>query len=316
MNLKVIKLFVLCFLFVSTAWSQGRPVQGGVSDRAVTPSSTPQANMTVNAQNSKKKTDHGKMITQVAGVAYIGLGTWLIKTAVANPPQVVMGVFTISQGLLALVQSANMGGASNLSNNAVNQTKDWGDGNFDLPGNGDPTAGMNPKDLETLRTSLKDLKKKGYEVNLKKATITDPKGKVISAKQGGSSAFAKANGVTDQMLESNMKKLNAIAKEAEQTAMSRVLAIPEDGSSGGGAGGGGIATSTDEFDFQMPGDGSMNMPPIERDPAALSAGLSKNFNGEPIGVSNDSIFMMMNRRYGLKDQQGFFFKPMEGFTAK
>ena len=315
MKFKVTQIFVLCFLFMSTAWSQGRPVQGGVSDRAVTPSSTPRANMTQNAESAKKKTDHGKMITQVMGVGMIGFGGWLIKTANGNVPQIAMGVFTVSQGVLSLVQSANMGGASNLSNNAVNQTKDWGDGNFDLPGGGDPTAGMDPKDLETLRTSLKDLKKKGYKVDLKKATITDPKGKVISAKQGGNAAFAKANGVTDQMLESNMKKLNALAKEAEQTAMSRVLAIPEDGSSGGGGGSGNMLTSTDEFEFQLPGDGSQNIP-IERDPAALSAGLSKNFNGEPIGVSNDSIFMMMNRRYGLKDQQGFFFKPMEGFTAK
>ena len=34
--------------------------------------------------------------------------------------------------------------------------------------------------------------------------------------------------------------------------------------------------------------------------------MTKNFNGEPIGVSADSLFDMMNRRYSLKANQETF----------
>jgi hypothetical protein len=39
----------------------------------------------------------------------------------------------------------------------------------------------------------------------------------------------------------------------------------------------------------------------------LAAGMSKNYNGEPIGVAADSIFLMMNRRYKVKESQDSFF---------
>lgn len=41
---------------------------------------------------------------------------------------------------------------------------------------------------------------------------------------------------------------------------------------------------------------------IGRDPAGVK-GMTKMFNGEPIGVAGDSIFEMMNRRYLLLDKQ-------------
>ena len=42
---------------------------------------------------------------------------------------------------------------------------------------------------------------------------------------------------------------------------------------------------------------------------ANSKGLTKNFNGDPIGVASDSIFEMMSRRYNLKNTQKTFFGP-------
>lgn len=46
----------------------------------------------------------------------------------------------------------------------------------------------------------------------------------------------------------------------------------------------------------------------ERTPSNV-AGLSKNFNGEQIGVAEDNIFAMMNRRYQTKDKQNSFLDP-------
>lgn len=40
-----------------------------------------------------------------------------------------------------------------------------------------------------------------------------------------------------------------------------------------------------------------------------SAGLTRNFNGDIIGASGDDIFLMMNRRYRLKNEQDSFIAP-------
>lgn len=45
--------------------------------------------------------------------------------------------------------------------------------------------------------------------------------------------------------------------------------------------------------------------PRERNPAA-AAGLIKEFNGEPVGAAGDDLFVMMNRRYNLKNAQDSF----------
>lgn len=46
-------------------------------------------------------------------------------------------------------------------------------------------------------------------------------------------------------------------------------------------------------------------------PSGQIAGLSKNFNGERIGVSAENIFNMMARRYKTKEKQNSFFDPSE-----
>jgi hypothetical protein len=41
------------------------------------------------------------------------------------------------------------------------------------------------------------------------------------------------------------------------------------------------------------------------------AGLTKNFNGEKIGVAAENIFNMMTRRYKTKEKQDSFFDPSD-----
>ena len=49
---------------------------------------------------------------------------------------------------------------------------------------------------------------------------------------------------------------------------------------------------------------------LARAPASsLVAGLTSKYNGENIGVAADDIFMMVTRRYQLKNQQDSFISP-------
>ncbi|MES2802274.1 MAG: hypothetical protein V4654_07260 [Bdellovibrionota bacterium] len=55
-------------------------------------------------------------------------------------------------------------------------------------------------------------------------------------------------------------------------------------------------------DLGAKGDGKK----LEEDRKPSSEGLAKEFNGELIGVAGDDIFLMMNRRYKLKNEQDSF----------
>lgn len=49
--------------------------------------------------------------------------------------------------------------------------------------------------------------------------------------------------------------------------------------------------------------------------AAKVAGLSTNYNGEPIGVASDSIFEMVKRRYEVKDKENSFINDLITVTS-
>ena len=82
---------------------------------------------------------------------------------------------------------------------------------------------------------------------------------------------------------------------------------------GGGSGAGSTASSSDSGAGYAP----VAAAPVGvvRDPSSL-AGMQKNYNGEPIGVAADSIFLMMNRRYKVKESQESFFNESDLLLQK
>lgn len=113
--------------------------------------------------------------------------------------------------------------------------------------------------------------------------------------------------------------MNQVA-DAEKAALAKVemvkpLSLAAMGFEGGG-GGGGVGTDAAAGYEDAAGAAGLGAGlggkgmglGTRRKPAQVS-GLSKNFNGDPIGVAADSIFMMMSRRYNLKNTQKTFFAP-------
>ena len=117
-----------------------------------------------------------------------------------------------------------------------------------------------------------------------------------------------AAGATATQVDSAMSQVDSIAskvtKNLEQNP--QLASIMNDSTGGddfrggGGGGGGGLAAymQNQAEQQQMPGlDSSSSRIPSNATGAASLDGMSKNYNGEPIGVAQDELFGMMTRRY-------------------
>ena len=95
-------------------------------------------------------------------------------------------------------------------------------------------------------------------------------------------------------------KNNAATKLANSVADD--LKAPEFGSFGAGGAGGTMTIKTD-----VPSESSaLGTKDLGNKRDLASEGLVRNFNGDVIGISNDDIFKMMNKRYNLKTEQDTF----------
>jgi len=141
------------------------------------------------------------------------------------------------------------------------------------------------------------------------ATAAD--GTSVGTGSVGSPAAMAGAGLPQSVIDSAMTTTAAIAKDVDAKLAASGLM---DGGGGGGGGGGSMAPAEDPGKIVI----VKGKPPVaakKRDPAQM-AGLQKNYNGEPIGVSQDDIFLMMNRRYLLKDSQDSFLHENEILLRK
>ena len=75
-------------------------------------------------------------------------------------------------------------------------------------------------------------------------------------------------------------------------------------SSGGGSSGSGEANTSG-----ITALGTKDLSAGKRKPSSSDQGLIRSFNGDSIGIANDDIFKMMNKRYKLKSAQDAFIGP-------
>lgn len=216
------------------------------------------------------------------------------------------GVVLMGLGMLAGKQAGEDNKAAGLSTDAMNGYN--AASGFNNKG-ANAAAANDPNASEQFKANQAKLAKLGFKVNPKTATITTPDGKVINAKdlttQAGAMAATgiSAEGYKDIMGKANdiMAKALADLKNGKGGDMygdgsgggsgSRTVIVDEDPNANGGAAGA--------------GGGADGKNKVTRGLADVS-GLTKNFNGQLIGVAADSIFAMMTRRYVLKDKQNFF----------
>lgn len=161
-----------------------------------------------------------------------------------------------------------------------------------------------------IASGTKILEGKGYSVDPNSGLVKTPDGKVIDPNNKASIESALGQeGAAALMNKLNEIKQEALAKVDQVKASPNIAGGFEGG--GGGAGIGGEAGSGYGDDANASSSAAARAAAAAakaRKPAQVT-GLSKNFNGDPIGVAADSIFSMMSRRYQLKNHQKTFFGP-------
>ena len=157
-------------------------------------------------------------------------------------------------------------------------------------------------DPDSIEKAKKLAESKGIKVDPNSGLVTLKDGKTIDPNDPASvSAALGGEGTTDLM-----KKVSGIEKDA----LAKVDQIKKSdiADAFGISGGAGDGTILAEGGYGMGDDSSLGVKNRTRKPAQVT-GLTKNFNGDPIGVSGDDIFGMMKRRYILKSNQKTFFGP-------
>lgn len=160
-----------------------------------------------------------------------------------------------------------------------------------------------------------DAQKDGFSYDPKTGTVTMADGKKLKPSDVSSTGSMQSAGLSQGIIDSasSMEKriIEGAMKKIDKLGLKAMLASSGEESSGGGGGSGSSSSSNGNADYAGYGAAQTGSGlGVDRDPAQV-AGMQKNYNGEPIGVSADSIFKMMNRRYKVKESQSSFLDEAE-----
>lgn len=162
---------------------------------------------------------------------------------------------------------------------------------------------MTQKNLETLES-------KGIKVDPKTGTVTLPNGQTITANDIAnpskldaklglpSGTSQKANEMATEALQQQAQKLG-LGDGLAGVSMASALGLESDGDVAGPAG---LSSGKNALGSK----GALAAANSRLPASALIVGLTSKYNGENIGVSADNIFMMVKRRYQLKQDQDSF----------
>ena len=172
------------------------------------------------------------------------------------------------------------------------------------------TIAKDPTVVQALALGTK-LKKEGWKFDTVKKTATAPDGKLIAVTPHSSAAEIQASNLSSSAkkdLLQGQAGMNAAATHAAQKGVQATHATDGESMDVGGASGAGGGAKV-ASNFTMPGAETAGQKVgLARDPADVS-GMQKDFRGEPIGVSGDSLFQMIDRRYQLHESKGSFLAP-------
>lgn len=297
--------------------------KGGVESGT---NAAPQATVNSGANQSKSNNGMAQAMNYLVGAAEIVGGGAMIKAGMApcptlagcNVPMIAGGTLLVLMGVTNMAQGDEHGNSAGTAAGTGFQTNGFG-------GLTNPKATQDPFVKKALDDS--NYKAVGPTLDkLKKDGIFDPKTGIVkigdktyktsdfsSPEAMAAAGFPK--GMIDGALAANAeaeKKALAKLEKVKIGAATGENGYAEGGGGGGGYGGGGAAGDSvaGGSTYGATGSGAGKSAVSNRDPAAFQ-GMSKDFNGEPIGVSEDSIFNMMNRRYKVKQSQDSFFSPSE-----
>lgn len=277
----------------------------GTGENSTRGSSSTSSQPTVqrNAADNAQKTSTSEQVGQTAASAAGGVFLTVAVTAYTEGHHAKGALFT-GMAITSWVVSANMAKASKKSNKAFCDTsmsfcQGSGSTENDSTSSDDNKWTVSKKNLEDLE------KKTNSKVDLDKGTLTTRDGKTYGLDTFTSAANMKKAGFNEAIINSALQEATSISQKTYEEAINKVTGMEE-----AGGGGGGMASAVASLENNagyVPYTGAaQNLMKDDRSPN--SQGLSKNYGDGKIGFASDSLFDMMNRRYNLKDQQGFFIK--------
>jgi hypothetical protein len=322
-----IKLLLCSILFISSSFvanAQTSKRNSGIENGGNAPAP---AKPSVKAGADKSKSDNtmAQAVNYATGAIEVGIGGVMIKSGMApcpslagcNWPVIGMGTMMVMMGMSNIAQGTEHGKSADTADGTSFQTN----GGVDFPGGGADKnnpylkAALNDPNFKQVGPTLAKLEKMGiYDPKAGTVKLNDKTYKVsdfASADAMAAAGFPK--GMIDGAMQANADaEKKAIAKMNKIGASTTENGYAEGGSGGADASGGDSSGSSGSGGggSALASAGGAGKGSLGRDPAAFN-GMSKNFNGNPIGVAADDIFNMMTRRYKFKGNQDSFFNASD-----
>lgn len=279
------------------------PTSGSTTTGAGSRTSATTASPSVKDEAKKNQSMNG-IVTAVSGVSAVMMG--YAGYSALSAKQYPQAAMSFAMMAMSVAQMAASAGTSKAAGSTARQVDATG-GGYD-PGGLD-TSVLTPQEQTFLRNTMDQLGStkgiQGIRID-KEGNIVTPDGKklkmadMVNPKTSLGKAFAAA--VKKAQLETLSKaEKEALARLEKQGGLNSIQMI-DDGTLGGGSGGGSGSGSS----FSGLPSGTSNAAQLARIPANSFAGMSKNLNGEAIGVGADDIFKMIQRRYERKANQESF----------
>ena len=165
------------------------------------------------------------------------------------------------------------------------------------PGDGAGNPGLNQ-----YRNTMANLSRLGVTAT-PKGVVTLPNGTTKNLGDMSTGAL-RAAGYSSKDIAAFNSAAASIKAKAELAAKGADSHSDLYGDSAGGAGSSGKNGAGHVADRIPTGPRSS----VDRNPAQV-AGMARDLNGQPIGVSADDVWKMMNRRYQLQEKNGSFLSP-------
>lgn len=321
-NLKHVSVFSISLIFsitsahagmVNTSSSSGSSGSGSNGDYnssstggtvVSSPATSSGSGIQQPANNAGSQQQTGTMISSAA----LGVGVAGTAATCNNPTTASACTYFTYGTIVSAVAMVGMQLAQSKSNSSKGATSSGykGSGNYEQDAMEMLAKDPNYQKYQALKPKLDQA---GYKIDEKKGTWYDPnKKKTLSTSDFKDSSSMSRAGFSKSEQDGFNSVMGQMKKDVNAVVKSKGLGadggIGGDLGVGGGGGGTAAASTTGEAGTGAAGAGQPTLS-INRDPAQV-AGMTKSYNGEMIGVSGDSLFDMMNRRYNLHKSKGAF----------
>jgi hypothetical protein len=308
--MKAKKIFSLatgfCILTSLTSVTAKEVTRGTGTDSGKTPASIPSGpSVNTAAKDAKSANKEGQTMSMIMSAGEFAQGYVLI-----SEEQYVPGAILIGMGVMSMLQGQEHGSKAGQASLTAAKTNSFGGNGFEGSLSQDvlneyPEIGEIPKILNRI--------KPGQNPNFSydpKTGIIKAGDKTYKATDFSSPASMAAagfpQGAIDGAAEFSAKLEKKVAERIKLGAFTETNGFAE----GGGGGGGVVIQEEASMSSTSPGYGSGAGAGSDANAVGM-AGMTKDYNGAPIGVASDSIFDMMTRRYNVKKQQDGFYSETE-----